>query len=418
MFVKTLKRPKAAIMINIEQIKEKLSTLSIDELAKDTGFEKRAPKKITAILFVLAFFKMLQGDRFTLKFWAALIADMLDGDQTVSKQSIAKRLQFGRESFAKALLLEAVTQSDKSIPVHSDTDLFSFCGKAILEDSMCLSLPDNVAEVIPGPHSTNGIAKSTARVQLSVNVITETYEKLEVHSYRNNDQSYAYESIRDVVQKGDLLIRDLGYHALGAFEEMNKEGIFFLSRYKSNVQIRLEKDADPIDLLKYLKTQRKRGVQVIDLDVFLGKEQVAVRLLIMELPENIAQIKRAKAKKHRGSTTNHSADYYELLGWNMYITNVKRETWSPEQIVKAYRCRWRIEIIFRCWKNRFNFDKFFCNKHSLNPAAVLITIYLMLTWLSLFFVRAFAFYSIKIYEQKRTWISLEQFADYAKNRCE
>jgi len=41
----------------------------------------------------------------------------------------------------------------------------------------------------------------------------------------------------------------------------------------------------------------------------------------------------------------------ELLGYCIYITNVPKEIWSVEQITKAYRARWYIEILFKGWKS-------------------------------------------------------------------
>jgi hypothetical protein len=33
-----------------------------------------------------------------------------------------------------------------------------------------------------------------------------------------------------------------------------------------------------------------------------------------------------------------------LLSWNLFITNVPGEVWTPETVIKAYPIRWQIEI--------------------------------------------------------------------------
>jgi len=251
--------------MNNSQIKRILSSLAIQDLAISTGFEKRSSRKIDATNFVAAFFQLLQQSQaFSYEYLAAQLADALDGGQTVSKQAIAKRFQFGREGFAHAVLEASMIQCTESITKIPVPPLFCGFGKVIVEDSTSLSLPDNVAPFIPGFTHPNGVAKSTARIQLGLNLVTGGYEKIEMLAYKKNDQSYAYESIK-YLQKGDLLIRDLGYHVLGALQQMIDKGIYFLSRYQSGTQIRLSEHDQPIDLLAYLKAQQNQ--KALDLNV-------------------------------------------------------------------------------------------------------------------------------------------------------
>lgn len=396
------------------KVTQKIMNLPIAQIAKQTNFEQRAARKITGQNFVVAFFDQFNSKSFSLEQWAAQIADYLSADETVSKQALAKRLQLGRQAFGKQLLCRSIEQAVQEQPHPIQSPLLKSFKKAFVEDSMCVSLPDNVASVIPGPHSKNGVDKSTARIQLTMDLITGCPHQIALNSYRDNDQSYAYESITNGLQGGDLLIRDLGYYALGAFEQMNEDGIFFLSRHKPNVHIRLcEHDSDPLDLLSYLK-QSSKGK--IDTDVFVGNQKVPCRLVAIKLPLKVAQRKRKKAAKDRGSKTNHSEEYYELLGWNLYITNVGREVWTANQVQKAYALRWRIEIIFRCWKSRLNIEKYFNKKQSQNPGGVLMILYLALTWITLYFNNAYCYFFTAVLQTKQVYISIEKFADYAKSR--
>jgi hypothetical protein len=52
-------------------------------------------------------------------------------------------------------------------------------------------------------------------------------------------------------------------------------------------------------------------------------------------------VARKKAKE-KGYTPTEA--HLFLLGWNLFITNVPVEIWTPEAVIKAYPIRWQIEI--------------------------------------------------------------------------
>jgi transposase len=88
------------------------------------------------------------------------------------------------------------------------------------------------------------------------------------------------------------------------------------------------------------------------------------------------------------------------------MTNVPAETWEPRQLLEAYGCRWHVEIIFKCWKSKFDFARLFDKKQSMTPARVVISFYLLLIWLTLFFARWYNFFLIAIYQTKGKIVSL------------
>ena len=83
------------------------------------------------------------------------------------------------------------------------------------------------------------------------------------------------------------------------------------------------------------------------------------------------------------------------------------------QILEVYGYRWRIEIIFKCWKSKFNFAHLF-NKKSMSPPRAFITFYLLLVWLTLFFVKWHLFFLYHVYQIKGKILSLFKFADFVK----
>ncbi|MCB9081177.1 MAG: transposase [Lewinellaceae bacterium] len=267
----------------------------------------------------------------------------------------------------------------------------------------------------PGPYSHKG-ACATAKIQLRLNLLEENYEGLCLQSFRDNDQKHAG-TILSSLQPHELVIRDLGYWSLPVFRGIAQRQAYFLSRYKYGVSC-LEIDTkQPIDLLKYLKAQHRKGLLVIDRPILRGKdEQLPVRLVAIKVPQQIAQYRRRKAATDRNQRAKHSSEYMQLLDWSIFITNVPQQTWSYREVLKAYGFRWHIETVFKCWKSKFKLGKLFEHKQSLSPARVVITCLLFLLFLTLFFVPLANYFIRAVQEKAQKQVSLMKLADFVKER--
>jgi len=391
------------------QFYQKIEDLPISKIAKEQGFEKRKPKKIEATHFVVGFFLMLQSNGNSLRDWASKVNSL--NDKLVSKQMIDKKLQFRQVDFAHELLLEAIAQSlRKEDPVHK-AKLFEAFHKVYVEDSTCLKLPDNLHSIFPGPHSSKGPC-ATARVQLCIELLSESVENILLQSYRDIDQKHASDIV-SILQPGDLVIRDRGFWSLKVFRQIIDKEAFVLSRFQYGTWCMDPKTHKNIELLKYLKAKDRHGIHTVDMPILLGKEEkLPMRLVAIKVDQSTYQARRRKALKDRCQSINHSQDYLALLQWNIFITNVEPDTWTPMDILRAYRFRWRIEIIFKCWKSKFNIMHLFENKHSLSQARVVITCLLFLLFLLLFFVRWTIEFTRLVYEHTRKLVSVISLAQF------
>ncbi len=54
----------------------------------------------------------------------------------------------------------------------------------------------------------------------------------------------------------------------------------------------------------------------------------------------------------------------------------------------------------------------FENKASMTPARAVITFYLLLAWLTLFFCNLYNFFLVQVYKQKKRFVSIFKFADF------
>ena len=66
-------------------------------------------------------------------------------------------------------------------------------------------MPKILNEVFPGSHSKKGDA-ATAKIQLTMELKSDVLHKMDLKSFRDNDQSYAFD-IFDLAKAGDLVTR-------------------------------------------------------------------------------------------------------------------------------------------------------------------------------------------------------------------
>lgn len=47
-----------------------------------------------------------------------------------------------------------------------------------------------------------------------------------------------------------------------------------------------------------------------------------------------------------------TAEYSELLGWTLLVTNISLEKYECKAVAVLYRVHWQIELLFKLWKSR------------------------------------------------------------------
>lgn len=392
------------------EVKSILEKHKIQECSFENKFEIHHNNPIDALSFVMGFFNMLVQGKNTVECWAGEIYKLTDN--AISAQAVQGKLQFRHVDFAreylKKILRNIVLGNELIEAEHSVLNKFN---RVFIEDSTCLALPDEMFDFFPGTVNQNG-QTSTARVQLRMELKSGNYTNCELKSYRNNDQSYSGEILSEL-RKDDLVIRDLGYWSLKVFRKIIKKGTKIISKHQFQTYIFTPETEQKIELFKELRSLRRKGISLLDINVLVGaEEKLPMRLIAIKAPESIKRNRLAKMRKDK--LKKRSDDYLEMLGWTIYLTNISKEKVDYIEIHKLYGFRWRIEIMFKCWKSKFNLYFFFSKKRNINPPRVYITFYLVLIWLSLFFVRKYNYYLIEVYKRKNKILSLFKFADFIK----
>lgn len=402
------------------QFQEKLGNLDIESMAwEERFFIRKNRNKFTATAFVLSFFKMMQFVHLgsSLEKWAGEIAELCQC--SFSKQALTERLGEGAVSFCRRLLDSLLRETLREKAILYDSPLFSFFGAVWIEDSSCFSLPRVLASAFPGAHSVSGKDVATARIQLCMDLKRDKCAEISIQSYRDNDQKHAPQIVSRLCPQ-DLVIRDLGYWSLNAMVAVCKAEAFVLTRYKYGVNLYSSPETlKSMDLHKTLQKAKYNQIQLVEIQVFVGlKQRLPLRLIALRVPEKQAQERRRKAKAERNTKANHSPEYFDLLDWTLLLTNVPKEVWTPKQAFEAYGFRWRIEIIFKCWKSKIGIQHLFEAKQSMTKHRVYISFYLALAWVILYIHPLQVFFHQKIWQKYQRVLSILKFIDLLQRKAE
>jgi hypothetical protein len=390
-------------------IEKKLNKISLEKLSKESEFSKRKSKKITAKDFLLGFFLMTHSrESQSYRNWAIKIGWLIK--DRVSKQALWKKMGQAQITFLKEVLSSIMENSIEIERCDLHSEKLKVFKNIIVEDSTNIQLDDKLKNEYPGNgYQNNNNKTAILKVQAAYNITRREFIRLDITSFRDNDQGYSPKIVQ-ILKRGDLVIRDLGYFVLRVFQKLNKEGIFFISRMKKGVNVYSKKDEIVIDLAKMLK---KRGK--LDIEVFLGeKERLPVRMIALPVEEKIANQRRRKAKINRDLRCKPSKEHLYLLGWELFITNVEREIISPNDIAQLYFIRWRIEIIFKSWKSYF---KIISAPSYANKIRIESYIYCMLIFITLFQVHFYNYYMAKT-KSKINEISLLRLMQFMTTNIE
>lgn len=345
-----------------------LSKLNVEQIAWETRFYKAGPKKVSITNLMLGFFSMALTGKNGYSKWAEHIGGLIAG--TVSKVALWKRMNNEQVQCLQAILEETfnIKVYQQYLSGKNDKVLFSPFGEVYIQDSTVISLPDELHKLYKGSMS-KGKQKSSMRVQAVYGLLSGAFKEFNLGSFTENDQG-----------------------ASG-------------------------------DIIKILKRD------TVDIEVLLGKsEKLKCRLVAVKLPGHIAAERRRKAKNNRDKRLNHSKEYMESLSWSIFVTNIDEQVWPPEKIIKAYRIRWHIEIIFKGWKSHFNIADLVPEppksnrasekhlelyKHRTDPV-----IFMMLIFIVMFQVHIYTSLVFKIFKKHKKLISLMKLCSYIASHKE
>jgi len=340
---------EALVKDNLQQVKTQLLQLDLTALARQSGLLKRRPRKIPIPSFALALVALAAETVLALDRVATAIT--LTAQTAYSKQALHQRLGPSLRDF---LLRIATAFFDQlGLPVKN-LGWFRAFQRVLLHDSTAEPLPQDLADLFPGPANGRKRRYACLKIQFVCDLLSGQPLQLSLSGFTRNDQAAAPDILK-ILRRGDLVLRDLGYFVLKVFQQIMLKGAFFLSRYRHGTNLYDPQTQAPLDLAGLL-----RPGQSLDRQVLLGAEKIPVRLVALPVAEALANQRRRLARANRDRRLNPSPQRLYLLAWNIFVTNVVRSVWPVEALQPIYRLRWRIEIIFKAWKSHLGLRQLNC----------------------------------------------------------
>ncbi len=370
------------LKINQAVLESKLANLPVEQIAKQCGFQPKKPTKAMGHQILLGFFLQFMQEKFSLRCWAMKISLILG--QTFSKQALFKRITAAHVTFAKRLLTQALAAKFDQLQ-SKDSPVFITFKRVLLHDSTSVGLPDALVNTFPGSRS-KGVRKAVAKARQVYDLLSRRCLYFKLTSYSINDQK-ASSFVLPLLEAGDLLIRDLGYFALDVLQQVIHKQAFFLTRIHHRVML-FHPDRQCFDLLQQLE-----GKASLDTYCLVGqKTHLPTRLVAIRLPQQVAAQRRREAKKQRDGRFKVTKRYLQLLDYNILLTNVDSQTWTTQQVTKAYGMRWQIEITFKAWKTHLHSQKHL-RQPLMQANTVRLLIYYTLLFIVLFVLPIYTYFS-------------------------
>lgn len=322
-----------------------LSDREVRQMAYESGFMKRAAKKIEAPFFIANMCLTAQKGSPSYNDLAASYQRVYE--TAASKQAFWKKVNPCCVSFFQKVLARIIKIKISGIELATLTRCAPY-KRVLVQDSTIIKLPLQLFEMFSGVSNAHTSA-CNARIQGIYDLVSGNFVSFSIDPYSKNDLSAAPEL---EVQEGDLVLRDRGY---SSFSEINRQvglGSYFIYRHKFKNTYLDPYTSKPIDLKSILIENGK-----IDRTVYLNhKDNTPVRLVAFPVKQEIAAIRRMKAKKEmKGHNPPH--DLMFLMSWTIFITNIPQTQAAPQRILSLYGLRWRIEVVFKIWKSHMGFDK-------------------------------------------------------------
>lgn len=379
--------------------------LSIESIGWKSGFYKRKPKKISATGLFESLWQMQAKGKNTLQSWALHLGEY--EDNKIHRQSLNERLssesvELGKLTLARALSLSN-KQSSKLTRGVKRLNL-GFFNRILIRDSTVQGLPKQLADIFPGTKSGKN-QNAMVRLQALYNFTDAVWEDFQIGSYRDNDQKAA-DCIKGKLLSKDLLIQDLGYFKLDWIKHLLLSQ-YILTRWFPRAKL-YDVNGEELNLLKVLN-----GKKSIDRTVLVGtKHRLTMRLVARKLSKAKYK-KRLKEEQNRDkkhSKSNHDKTYYELLKYEIYLTNIPQSHFNGKAIALLYGLRWHIEILFKSWKSFANFKAMF-DKSKIKRERVLFTLYALLTQFVYFNAIIYTYIDKEIKQYTDRQISCLKFMD-------
>lgn len=273
----------------------------------------------------------------------------------ISKQGLHDRFNACAVSFLTAALeslLKKQLMGKISFPKCLDFKRF------LIKDSVCFQIDNSLAEYYPG--SGGSASKANVRIQLEYDLLNGTIVDLSLNAFNDQDARNSIATL-ELVESGDLIVRDLAYMHLEALRGIICKLAHFLCRLNSTTKVYQKKNGEFVefDFAAAIKFMRENQIKQIEEIVALGENKdLQVRLFLFLMPTSVhnQRIRKAQANaKKKGYQLSKTFKIRAAL--NLIITSAPVKLLKIDVAYKIYSLRWQIELTFKIWKSICKIDK-------------------------------------------------------------
>lgn len=310
-----------------------------DELARITNLVKRRRTLTGSVFSQVLVFGWLAHPRAGLEELADFA--LVQGIE-VSFQAIDNRINEQAVDFFQRLLCSALEYGCQTTAEAEVLPLLERFEGVFVFDTTDIAMPRCMLPEFPSCNEGQAACGILTCLELSRFGLVD----LQVAPARDNDLSF--DLAHTGLPEGALRLADLGFFNLDLLESYDREGVFYISRYKPNMNLS-ELDGNEFSLVEYL--DRQRG-DVVDTWIFAGKKRVKTRLVAVRVSPAAATRRREKyreKKRQKGKATSEAM--LEMCGWDVSLTNVPEGKLDWREVVSLRRLRWQIELLFKAWKS-------------------------------------------------------------------
>jgi hypothetical protein len=334
-------------------LREVFSEEELQKKAAASGFYKRKCDFTPNMFFDILLYCASQSDTYSLSQVSSKVKTQ--HRVKITKQSIDGRFTEGAVAFVKEILKELLERQFSKVFC---VDFLSQFNHVRIKDSTRFIVPDKLSKQFKGSGGSKGTSQACVSIQYEYDVRSGKVLDLNVTAGIRNDATDASET-KTKINKGDLVIRDLGYFNLPVLTGFADQGASFISRLNTSILVYELDSTEKIGFKELYDQMCQKNQAQCDIQVLVGKGKLEqLRLIVEIVPEQVYEErvrKVNKQNKEKGYTT--SEEYKARCRFNMFITNVPNEEFSIREAMMIYRLRWQVELMFKNWKTVCKINK-------------------------------------------------------------
>jgi DDE family transposase len=266
----------------------------------------------------------------------------------LSQTAVEKRFAAGQPlvDFFRSALELALRKAVAAEP-SSCASLFQRFTAVLIGDASTVALPDELAALFEGCGGSEGASRAALKLQVLWDLKSGELAQLHVEPGKASDTKSPIAQAQ--ARPGQLFVFDLGYFDLDRLAAVDARKGKFISRLLFGTAV-LDEQGKPLGLAGRL---RRHPAGLLDQAVLLGvAARLCCRLVAIRAPQEAARRRRQQAREKAAKKGRQpTAEYLELLGWSLFVTNCTPEELTWKAVVVLYRARWQVELLFKLWKS-------------------------------------------------------------------